>query len=146
MEIINTKYIKTEAWLNINYSSNFNSAHEHTPTGSMFSGVLFVNVPSNLKHNEGCLVFEDLMYPHPRNTLKFNQPIYRLPLQKSKKNFCNKFIKPIKGDLVLFPSSLFHSVSATFSKKLRISMAINFIDPRLKLKATKFPRSKKLYK
>ena len=145
LENISLDQIKTESWLNINYSTSFNSTHEHTPSGSMFSAVFYVQVPLSLNDGEGCLVFEDLMYPHPRNTIGLNQPFYRLPQPKNQKIKHNININPSNGNLLIFPSSLFHAVSATSSKEIRISLAINFIDPRFEIKTTHYQRRSNLY-
>ena len=137
--------IEMFSWLNINRGTNINTAHEHTPTGSIFSAVYYVEVPVNLKNYEGAFIFEDLMYPHPRNEGNIQQPFYRMPNLTEPTDNNIEYFKMSNKDLIIFPSSLFHSVAPTNTNDLRISLAINIHDPRFKNHETINPRTNPLF-
>lgn len=145
VKTIDRHEIQMFCWLNINRGSNINTAHEHTPTGSIFSAVYYVEVPSNLENNDGCFIFEDLMYPHPRNENNVQQPFYRMPSLIESKNENIEYLKMSNKDLIIFPSSLFHSVAPTNTNDLRISLAINIHDPRFTNHETLNPRTNPLF-
>jgi len=82
-------------------------AHIH-PDGWL-SGVFYLQVPK-IKKEEGSIFFTLLGDDYPILT---------------KKKIVEKHIKPKQGDLILFPSSLFHGTVPTTSKDDRISLAFD---------------------
>tara|TARA_B000000475_G_C15984581_1_gene442464 strand:+ start:164 stop:1510 length:1347 start_codon:yes stop_codon:yes gene_type:complete len=83
------KKFTLEAWC-VKYDGGKQISHNH-PDGWL-SGVFYLNVPENLKNNEGAIKF---------SIHGANYPII--------KDFCDEKIhNPSTGDIVLFPSSLFH--------------------------------------
>ena len=83
------------------------NAHIH-PDGWL-SGVFYLQVPK-IKKDEGSIFFSSLGYDYP---------------SLNKKKIVEKRIKPKQGDLILFPSSLFHGTIPTTSENDRISLAFD---------------------
>ena len=102
-------------WANINGKGDFNVSHIHT--GSDISGVLWIQIPEN----SGVIEFTS---PHMYNQFKERQ-IY-------KKKILDNFgihpawcLTPTEGNVIFFPSSLFHEVDPNNSEKDRISVSFN---------------------
>jgi uncharacterized protein (TIGR02466 family) len=89
-------------WVNISSFTNFNAPHCHGLDNypyNLYSGVIYLKVPQN----SGDIIFSN--------------PLSRdLVLQ----------ISPIEGDILFFPSSLYHYVEPNLSQEDRISIAFNF--------------------
>lgn len=105
----------TQSWLNFNESGT--SHHRHSHPNSIVSGVLYLNSTPNT----GRIFFH--------RTPNFNEIFF--PVEERKKEY-NKFnfeyfyINPENYDLILFPSSLEHSVDTNVSENdIRISLAFN---------------------
>ncbi len=89
-------------------SEGFQSSHIHL--GSWLSGVFYINIPDDIKGNEGAIKFslQGFDYPMKKNSSK------------------EKIIKPKRGDLVLFPSSLFHQTIPFISNDSRVCIAFDY--------------------
>jgi uncharacterized protein (TIGR02466 family) len=104
------KFELKNLWINKNFKNSFNLPHIHP--NSHFSGVYYLNVSEKL----GELVF-----------LK-NDNIDQLGLYDfiDSKDFYNSYtIKPNKGVIILFPSSLSHMVTPHMEDIERISISFN---------------------
>tara|TARA_B100001996_G_scaffold344502_1_gene300309 strand:+ start:1031 stop:1615 length:585 start_codon:yes stop_codon:yes gene_type:complete len=100
-------------WANINKKGDFNISHSH-PACDM-SGVYYVKVP---KGDSGCLVFED-----PRPAYVFGNRFF--VDRYSDGNMHG--VTPKEGMMLLFPSSLMHSVLANKTDEDRISLSFNLV-------------------
>ena len=107
------RQVITEAWININQKGHFNYTHDHP--GNLFSAVYYVKGGPD----KGDLELKTPIAPH---TYTISNEMVG--------NF-NTFtghamvIPPITGDLVIFPSWLFHRVMMSQSEEDRISIAFN---------------------
>ena len=107
-EKIEKKLVINNLWININGYQTTNATHTHPL--SYISGVFYVKA----KENQGDICFE--------NPLKyFNQFMYGEP------TFLDSYVyhKPRTGKLLLFPSSLPHSVLPNETNIDRISISFN---------------------
>jgi uncharacterized protein (TIGR02466 family) len=107
----------TQSW--INYTRKIEHHQRHMHPNSYLSGVLYV-------------AGDDLDYIMFENPLVASQQIQIYADKPAQRNPYNTYMSmvPIKpGDIVLFPSTLYHSTGARDSEKPRISLAFNtFID------------------
>jgi hypothetical protein len=87
-------------WASIHANGSYHVPHHHN--GNVLSGVIYVKTPDK----SGAIVFDD-----PRGALP--------PFGKTFR------IVPERGDIILFPSWLVHSVSPTISSDPRISISFN---------------------
>ena len=92
-------------WFNINYTGSYNTAHTHP--GSILAGVLYVDVPKDSG---------DIQFSH--------HDFHNLTLVQH----TDVTIEPIDGMMLLFPSSLQHSVDVNCSDKSRYSIAFNLYE------------------
>jgi uncharacterized protein (TIGR02466 family) len=99
----------TQSWLNFTNENQFHQTHNHPI--SIVSGVYYLNV------SEG-----DNISFHQEQT---RPPIYIPPEKYNLFNSRTWTFKISKGLLVLFPSSLLHSVNVRKGDKTRISLAFN---------------------
>ena len=103
-----TPYI-TQSWLNYTEKNHYH--HKHTHPNSLVSGVFYINC-----HEE-----------YDRITF-FNENYKSIVLDVEKFNLYNSvnWWYPVKtGDIILFPSSLHHSVETKKGNNTRISLAFN---------------------
>jgi len=98
---------KFVSWSNRLKKEGFNLPHIH-PSG-WISGVFYLKVPSKIKNNEAGIQFH-------LNGDDFIIKNENLPI---------KTVKPQAGDIVLFPSSLFHSTVPFNSSEERICIAFD---------------------
>jgi len=96
------------SWSNTLKKEGYNIPHIH-PSGWV-SGVFYLNVPEKLKNNEGGIEFSLHGYDFINN----------------KKLTTNSLHIPKIGDLILFPSSLFHKTIPFDSNGERICIAFDF--------------------
>jgi uncharacterized protein (TIGR02466 family) len=105
--------IITEAWMNINQKGHFNYSHDHP--GSLFSAVYYVKGGAD----KGELELKTPVTPHTYT------------ISNEMVGSFNAFtahamvIPPVTGDLLIFPSWLFHRVNMSQSEEERISIAFN---------------------
>jgi uncharacterized protein (TIGR02466 family) len=102
-----TEYL-FNSWSNTLKKEGYNIPHIH-PSGWV-SGVFYLNVPEKLKNNEGGIEFSLHGYDFINN----------------KKLTTNSLHIPKIGDLILFPSSLFHKTIPFDSNGERICIAFDF--------------------
>ena len=100
----------TQSWLNRTLC-NSNGHHLHNHPNSFISGVFYIQVDPSVDS----IVFN-----------KSSQDFFHLPI-KNYNNFNSSSWKvPVtNGELLLFPSSLFHQVNPVRGKKDRISLSFN---------------------
>ena len=105
--------IQMKAWANVNRTGSFNSAHVHPE--NHWSGVFYVKTADFSKdpiRRAGNIELHDPRGPIQMLSNPSNQP--------------DKVgIKPLEGDILIFPSWLFHSVNAFSIDTARISIAFN---------------------
>jgi uncharacterized protein (TIGR02466 family) len=104
--------LKMFAWMNANPPGGFNAPHTHP--GAHWSGVYYVAQPDVESGTSGKIEFLD-----PRTDL----PNWRL-LQASAFN-AKKSIRPVPGELILFPSYLVHWVYPNETTEERVTIAFN---------------------
>ena len=104
-----------ECWFNINGTGDYNSKHVHP--NSDFSGVFWLKTPRNC----GNIVFES---PHNFSSYMEMQSYTEKFKHDSGFNY-NCVFKPTEGKMLIFPSSLEHSVEINESDKTRISVSFN---------------------
>ena len=96
-------------WM-VNLESNgYQNSHIHQ--NSWMSGVFYINIPNDSSGKEGAIRFS----------------LQGFDYQKRKDKSKEKIVKPKIGDLVLFPSSLFHSVIPFNSNENRVCLAFDVI-------------------
>jgi uncharacterized protein (TIGR02466 family) len=98
-----------KGWFNRLLSGGYQTDHIHT--SGWLSGVLYVQIPENLNHEEGSIEFSLRGYNYP--ILDKNYPIKRY--------------YPKNGYLILFPSSLFHRTIPFISDQERICISFELI-------------------
>lgn len=100
------------AWMNMNPVGGFNAPHTHP--GAHWSGVYYVSQPEVEAGQSGMIEFLD-----PRSDLP-NWRILKAPTFRPKKK-----IRPMPGDMILFPSYLVHWVYPNETDETRVSIAFN---------------------
>lgn len=100
----------TQSWINYTEKDEYHHMHKHH--NSLLSGVLYIDVVEGIdtitfldERSKGILFFDVDEY----NT--HNSETWWIPIKS--------------GDIVIFPSSLFHQVEMTNGKKTRISLSFN---------------------
>jgi uncharacterized protein (TIGR02466 family) len=104
--------LKLFAWMNANPPGGFNAPHTHP--GAHWSGTYYVSQPEVEEGSSGRIEFLD-----PRTDL----PNWRL-LQAPAFN-AKKAIRPMPGEMILFPSYLVHWVYPNETAEERVSIAFN---------------------
>ena len=104
--------LKLFAWMNMNPAGGYNAPHTHP--GAQWSGVYYVSQPAVDVGNAGMIEFLD-----PRSDLP-NWRILKAPAFRLKKK-----LRPMPGDMILFPSYLVHWVYPNESDEERVSIAFN---------------------
>jgi uncharacterized protein (TIGR02466 family) len=103
------KIVITQSWVNIN-KKNF-SHHQHCHPNSIVSGVVYLQADKKvdkinfLKNDYEFLKFDKIRWN------EYNSEQYSFPINK--------------GDVVLFPSNLMHSVDKNKTDNTRISLSFN---------------------
>jgi tetratricopeptide (TPR) repeat protein len=106
------KNIRLNGWtIHMNNSGSI-SSHNHEK--GWVSGSLYLQIPSDIAHDEGAIKFslEGPRYP------KINKNIVQ-----------SKTMKIETGDIIMFPSSLFHNTIPFKSSKKRITFAFDLAPP-----------------
>tara|TARA_B100000989_G_scaffold283481_1_gene249414 strand:- start:736 stop:1350 length:615 start_codon:yes stop_codon:yes gene_type:complete len=101
----------SEIWAIINKKGTFNKSHNHP--GSYLSAAYYVKAPKNC----GNINFYD-----PNEIKKFNSPAIENLTELSTSGFS---IKPEEGNLLIFPSYLYHDVGKNLSDDDRIVISFN---------------------
>ena len=115
----------TESWYKETVPGNDHIDHNHP--NSMLSGVVYLNVPKGNTHHEG------LNLIHVENRGVFKHHDFRYDYTSTKYNQISTFIPVETGDIVLFPSYLYHFVSRNESENesRRIISFNTFIQGRM---------------
>lgn len=99
----------TQSWTNI--SEKGRSHHLHYHPNSLISGVFYFQINKNLP---------------PIEFRNKNSELYSLKINKFNNFNSESFLLPLdSGELILFPSMLYHSVPENFSDIPRISLSFN---------------------
>lgn len=114
--------LKLFAWMNANPARGFNAPHTHP--GAHWSGVYYVAQPKIDEGTSGMIEFID-----PRSDLP-NWRILKAPPFRMKKK-----LRPVPGDLILFPSYLVHWVFPNDSEQDRVTIAFNATFKRAKTRS-----------
>ena len=98
-------------WAIINKKNSFNVMHNHQ--NCYFSAAYYVKKPIN----SGDITFFD---PNEAKT-------YRFPKKEKNSNYTTEAvtIRPEEGDLLIFPSYLYHEVGTNLSDKERVVVSFN---------------------
>ncbi|WP_400088604.1 TIGR02466 family protein [Yoonia sp. R78084] len=104
--------VKLFAWMNANPPGGFNAPHTHP--GAHWSGVYYVAQPEVDEGSSGKIEFLD-----PRSDL----PSWRL--LKAPAFNAKKAIRPMPGEMILFPSYLVHWVYPNEAPEERVTIAFN---------------------
>ena len=96
-------------WSNRLKKEGYNKSHIH-PSGWL-SGVFYLEIPSKIRDNEAGIEFS----------------LHDEKLKVIHKNIPKKIITPKKGDLIMFPSSLYHKTIPFESNEERICIAFDII-------------------
>ena len=102
-------------WININKKGDYNLKHFH-PTHDL-SGVFWIKTPEKC----GNLEFES---PNELTQYK-HMDCYSDEIKKHYNIFHSYWFSPVEGRMIIFPSSLSHSVDPNQSREDRISISFN---------------------
>ena len=105
-----TEIYMTDNWLN--YTQKGQEHKMHTHTNSIISAVYYLQV----KNTVPCLSFNR---QQPKFPLDFPHNSY------DEKNADEWTIEVVEGDVVVFPSNVYHHVKPNYSDHARISIAVN---------------------
>ena len=101
----------SEIWAIINKKGTFNQAHNHP--GSYLSAAYYVKAPKDCGN---------IHFYEPNEVKKFHRP----PIEKLTELSSSGFsIKPEEGNLLIFPSYLYHDVGKSLSEDDRIVISFN---------------------
>ena len=101
----------TEIWGIINKKNSFNQIHNHPNT--YLSAAYYVKAPDNC----GSIQFHE-----PNEVKKFRHPVIE---KRNELNSSGFSIKAEEGNLLIFPSYLYHSVGKNLSSEDRIIVSFN---------------------
>ena len=101
----------SEIWAIINKKGTFNQSHNHP--GSYLSAAYYVKAPENCGN---------IHFYEPNEVKKFHTP----PIEKMTELSSSGFsVKPEEGNLLIFPSYLYHDVGKSLSDEDRIVISFN---------------------
>lgn len=103
---------KMFAWMNVNPKGGYNAPHTHP--GAHWSGVYYVSQPNVTNGSSGMIEFMD-----PRSDLA-HWRIFEASAFRAKRT-----IRPVAGELIVFPSYLVHWVHPNESDEDRVTIAFN---------------------
>jgi uncharacterized protein (TIGR02466 family) len=99
----------TQSWINYNHKGSYHHSHNHS--NSIISGVFYFSANSEVD----CISFDkgaqDSILIKPKTCNWYNSKAWTFPVKT--------------GDLILFPSTLHHSVPPKADDSLRVSLAFN---------------------
>ena len=99
------------SWLTKSLKNEICMYHNHN--NCMYSGVLYLKTPKN----KATISFENV------ETKRFKL----IPRKYNLFNYSEFFINTVPGDIVIFPSEVFHKINTNTTNEKRISLAFNFI-------------------
>ena len=103
------KIIKLTGWFNRLLKDGYHTSHIHS--NGWLSGVVYLKLPNSDNSNEG--------------GIEFGLHGYELPIIDP--NYPRKFYQPKRGDIILFPSSLFHRTVPIKSDSERCVIAFDMV-------------------
>ena len=104
-------------WININGPNSSNAIHAHPECD--LAGVYYIDVPENSGH---------IMFENPQNFVITNQlETFTNESREQHNQHLVKYIKPVKGLLLIFPAHLRHGVLPNDSNEDRISVSFNIL-------------------
>jgi hypothetical protein len=117
-------------WVNFQQKNEYNPIHHHIGD---ISFILYVDVPDVIYQEEssgtgspnGTITFTYAL--HPEDLTDRRTPAHRLLKNSLKPLSIVGPLRPTNGDLIMFPSYLYHSVQSFYSDVTRVSVAGNFI-------------------
>jgi len=101
----------TEIWAIINKKNSFNQIHNHPNT--YLSAAYYVKAPENCG---------DIQFYEPNEVKKFRHPVIEKNNEFNSSGFS---IKAEEGNLLIFPSYLYHSVGKNLSSEDRVIISFN---------------------
>ena len=101
----------SEIWAIINKKGTFNQSHNHP--GSYLSAAYYVKAPENCGN---------IHFYEPNEVKKFQTPPVEKRTELSSTGFS---IKPEEGNLLIFPSYLYHDVGKSLSDEDRVVVSFN---------------------
>lgn len=102
------------SWINRGDSKSFQFEHNHAGRDAFLSGVYYIDVPDG----SGNIIFRNPISDFQYNKLwKTNGPSDR-----------ERMVTPKNGDLIIFPSFLYHRVTLNHSNDQRITLAFNVME------------------
>ena len=101
----------TEIWAIINKKNTFNQTHNHPNT--YLSAAYYVKAPNDCG---------DIQFHEPNEVKKFRHPVIE---KKNELNSSGFSVKAEEGNLLVFPSYLYHSVGKNLSSEDRIVISFN---------------------
>ena len=115
------KYLISDAWILRTSPGDNSTTHFHH--NSMFTGVIYIDA-----ENTSDIVLEKREYSQDIGMVQYKLPI------RNKNIFNSKIwnITPKDGDIIIFPSYLYHYVSNNNSIRDRISLAFNIMPENYK--------------
>lgn len=113
-------FILRNSWININPPGAYNLAHTHP--GCDYAGVLYVDLPIDDETDESAPLVLESPNSH---TLGGCYNMYSENIVDYHGIYSEVEVYPSEGTMIIFPSSLRHSVEPNKSKKERVSIAFN---------------------
>tara|TARA_B100001250_G_scaffold168917_1_gene145520 strand:+ start:262 stop:864 length:603 start_codon:yes stop_codon:yes gene_type:complete len=106
-----------KVWINIGHSGAYNPPRNHPK--SDLSGLFWVNVPEH----SGDIIFTN---PIAYSNFGLNEALSE-GFKKSTNFYSSYSIKPLEGNIILFPSFLMHEISDNNNVKDRINISFNIM-------------------
>ena len=104
--------VALNGWINVNPPGGYHGPHQHSD--ALLSGVYYISVPEGGSVSSGVIEF---LAPHPVRQVG---ALMQAPM------FAERFrIKPVAGDLLLFPGQLPHWVHPNDSHDDRVTISFN---------------------
>ena len=109
------EYKITQSWITHKYPNQSHAPHSHS--NSLFSGVFYYGSQfksdcSSIKFHKPGSNHQDIAHPNTENSLFLTETVSYLPTS---------------GDLLIFPSTLVHSVPKNTTNEIRKSLAFNIV-------------------
>jgi uncharacterized protein (TIGR02466 family) len=102
------------SWINISKKYNYNNLHMHP--NSVISGVFYIDTPKNCG---------DIVFYRERSFIDYNLSHHFSNINDYEIKSEIYSLTPFTGQMILFPSNMYHMVKPNKSNKSRISLAFN---------------------
>jgi uncharacterized protein (TIGR02466 family) len=106
-----------KVWINIGHTGAYNPSRNHPK--SDLSGIFWINVPEH----SGDIIFTN---PIAYSNFGLNEALSE-GFKKSTNFYSSYSIKPLEGNIILFPSFLMHEISDNNNVKDRINISFNIM-------------------